>query len=39
MEIIVDFIDEVIHNPESENKLKSISAEVISMMADRPLFV
>ena len=39
MEIIVDFIDEVIHNPESENKLKSISTEVISMMADRPLFV
>ena len=39
MGIIVDFIDEVIHNPESENKLKSISTEVISMMADRPLFV
>ena len=39
MESIVNFIDEVIQNPESENKLKSISAEVISMMADRPLFV
>ena len=39
MEIIVSFIDEVIQNPESENKLKSIRAEVISMMTDRPLFV
>ena len=39
MESIVNFIDEVIQNPESENKLKSIRAEVISMMVDRPLFV
>ncbi len=39
MESIVSFIDEVIKNPESENNLKSIRGEVISMMADRPLFV
>lgn len=39
MENIVSLIDEVIKNPESENNLKSIRGEVISMMADRPLFV
>ena len=39
MESIVSFIDEVIKDPESENNLKSIRGEVISMMADRPLFV
>ena len=39
MESIVSFIDEVIKNPESENNLKSIRGEVISMMADRSLFV
>ena len=39
MESIVSFIDEVIKNPESENNLNSIRGEVISMMADRPLFV
>ena len=39
MESIVSFIDEVIKNPESENNIKSIRGEVISMMADRPLFV
>ncbi len=39
MESIVSFIDEVIQNPESENKLKSIRSEVISIMANRPLFV
>ena len=39
MESIVSLIDEVIKNPESENNLKSIRGEVISMMADRPLFV
>ena len=39
MESIVSFIDEVIKNPESENNLESIRGEVISMMADRPLFV
>ena len=39
MESIVSFIDEVIKNPESENNLKSIRDEVISMMVDRPLFV
>jgi glycine hydroxymethyltransferase len=39
MESIVSFIDEVIKNPESENNLKSIRGEVISMMAGRPLFV
>ena len=39
MESIVSLIDEVIKNPESENNIKSIRGEVISMMADRPLFV
>ena len=39
MESIVSFIDEVIQNPENENKLKSIRTKVISMMADRPLFI
>ena len=39
MESIVSFIDEVIQNPEDENKLKSIRTKVISMMADRPLFI
>lgn len=39
MESIVSFIDEVIKNPESENNLKSIRGEVISMMTNRPLFV
>ena len=39
MESIVSLIDEVIQNPESENKLKSIRSEVISIMANRPLFV
>jgi glycine hydroxymethyltransferase len=39
MESIVSFIDEVIKNPESENILKSIRGEVISMMTNRPLFV
>ena len=39
MESIVSFIDEVIKDPESENNLKSIRGEVISMMADRPIFV
>ncbi|MDG1881411.1 MAG: serine hydroxymethyltransferase [Schleiferiaceae bacterium] len=39
MESIVSFIDEVIQSPEDENKLKSIRTKVISMMADRPLFI
>jgi glycine hydroxymethyltransferase len=39
MESVVSFIDEVIQNPEDENKLKSIRTKVISMMADRPLFI
>ena len=39
MESIVSFIDEVIKNPESENNLKSIRGEVISMITNRPLFV
>ena len=39
MESIVSLIDEVIQNPEDENKLRSIRTKVISMMADRPLFI
>ena len=38
MEVIVEFIDEVISNYSNESVIKSVAKRVNSMMGDRPLF-